>query len=300
MFLIRYYKKELKNMQSLVSVIIPAYNHEKYVQETIKSVIDQTYKNIELIIIDDGSPDKTLEKINELKEACEKRFVRFIVQTQDNQGTCVTMNKLLECVQGEYVYLIASDDKMSPDAIETLYAFLSQNEDYALAVGENLFIDGDSIQCYWDANKNNVYDLKDAVRTSFSDFLIKMASRVDFLSDEFGSYESLLIGNYIPNGYLIRKSIFEKIGYFTKDAPLEDYYLMLQISKYAKMKYINKPLFYYRWHGANTISRVKDMMELTRLTQLNELTNIANFPDPNFQLILLNHIHKNLSEILHR
>lgn len=287
-------------MDSLVSVIIPAYNHEKYVQETINSVIAQTYKNVELIIIDDGSPDKTLEKINELEEACEKRFVRFIVQTQENQGTCVTMNKLLESAQGEYVYLIASDDKMPPDAIETLYAFLSQNEDYALAVGENLFIDGDSKQCYWDAYKNRVYDLKEAVHTSFTDFLIKLASRVNFLSDEFGSYESLLIGNYIPNGYLIRKSIFEKIGYFTKDAPLEDYYLMLQISKYAKMKYITKPLFYYRWHDANTISRVKDMMELTRLTLLNELTNIANFPDSKFQLALLNHLNKNLGAILNK
>lgn len=289
----------MKNMQPLVSVLIPAYNHEKYVQETINSVIDQTYQNIELIIVDDGSPDKTLEKINELKKACEKRFTRFVVQTQENQGTCTTLNRLLEFAQGEYVYIIASDDKMSADAIETLYSFLSLNDDYALAVGGNLFMDGDSKQCYWDAYKNRVYNKKDAVFLSFSDFLIRLASRVDFLSDEFGSYESLLIGNYIPNGYLIRKSIFDKIGYFTKEAPLEDYYLMLQISKYAKMKYIPKQLFYYRWHDANTISRVKDMMGLTRLTVLNELTNVANFPDPKFQLALLNHLNKNLGAILH-
>lgn len=299
--MISIYSRLLKgSMDSLVSVIIPAYKHEKYVQETINSVIAQTYKNIELIVIDDGSPDKTLEKINELNEECEKRFTRFVVQTQANQGTCVTLNKLLEQAQGEYVYIIASDDKMTPDAIETLYNFLSQNEDYALAVGENLFMDGDSKKCYWDAYKNRVYNLNDAVFLSFSDFLIRLASRVNFLSDEFGSYESLLIGNYIPNGYLIRKNIFDKIGYFTKEAPLEDYYLMLQISKYSKMKYITKPLFYYRWHDANTISRVQDMMELTRLTLLNELTNIANSPDPKFQLALLNHLNKNLGAILHK
>lgn len=289
----------MKN-KPIVSILCPAYNHEKYVQETIHSVIAQTHKNIELIIIDDGSKDKTLEKINELKLACEKRFVRFVLKSQDNQGTCVTLNKLLECAQGEYIYFLASDDKISPDAIKTLYSFLSQNHDYALAVGENFFIDEESKQCYWDAYRNIVYESKDAAFFSFSDFLIRIASRVNFLSDEFGSYESLLIGNYIPNGYLIRRNIFEKTGYFCSEAPLEDYYLMLQISKYAKMKYIPKKLFYYRWHAANTASRVQHMVELTRLTLLNELAIIDRFPDPKFQLALLSHLNKNIGAILHR
>lgn len=284
-------------MESLVSVIIPAYNHEKYVQETIHSIIAQTYKNIELIIIDDGSKDKTLEKIKELELACKKRFIRLVVQSQENQGTCITLNKLLEFAEGEYIFLIASDDKVAPNAIETLYTFLSQNESYALAVGENLFMDEHGNQCYWDLFRNIVYEEENAFFHSFSDFLIKATRRVNFLSDEFGSYESLVIGNYIPNGYLIRKNIFEKTGYFTTEAPLEDYYLMLQISKYAKMKYIPKPLFYYRWHAANTSSRMGHMVEITRLTLLNELNMISKFPDPKFQLILLDYLNNN-SDIL--
>ena len=56
------------NNQSLVSVVIPCYNHEKFVQDCIKSVIDQTYQNIELIIIDDGSKDQSVEKIKEMAE----------------------------------------------------------------------------------------------------------------------------------------------------------------------------------------------------------------------------------------
>ena len=60
--------------KTLVSVIIPAYNHEKYVQETIKSIINQTYQNIELIVIDDGSKDSTWQKILEMKDKCGRRF----------------------------------------------------------------------------------------------------------------------------------------------------------------------------------------------------------------------------------
>ena len=56
--------------KSLVSVLIPAYDHEKYVQETIKSIINQTYQNIELIIVDDGSKDSTWQKIQEMREEC--------------------------------------------------------------------------------------------------------------------------------------------------------------------------------------------------------------------------------------
>jgi len=61
------------------------------------------------------------------------------------------------------------------------------------------------------------------------------------------------IGNHIPNGHLIRKSIFKKTGLYVKEAPLEDLYMNMQIAKYSKMKLLNVTLFYYRWHEKNTI-----------------------------------------------
>lgn len=279
-------------MNDLISVIISAYNHENYIQESMKSIINQTYQNLEFIIIDDGSSDSTFAKINELKDICEKRFSRFISLTHENKGVCLTMNEMLDLTQGKYVFMLASDDVAAPNAIEVLHDFLSQNENYALAVGENLFIDSESKQCYWDMDRNAVYTEEEAAFTSFSDFLIKVAQarNLDFLSDEFGSYSSLLMGNYIPNGYLVRRNIFDKTGYYTEEAPLEDYYLMLQISKYAKMKYIPQPLFYYRWHSANTASQRAKMVDHTQKTFWYEVNNIQNCKDPNIQRMLLNHL----------
>lgn len=268
------------SVNNLVSVIVPAYNHEKYIKETINSIIDQTYKNIELIIVDDGSKDSTLQKINEMREICEKRFVRFVVEAQENQGTCTTMNRLYEIAKGDYVYIIASDDIAASEAIQTLHDFLSQNENYALAVGENKIIDEDSKLCYWDKNKNIVYNIEECFYHSYSDFLMKWATNIDFFSDEFGSYPLLLLGQHVPNGTLIRKSIFEKTGYHTKKAPLEDYYIFLQIAKYSKMKYIPKPLFYYRWHGANSVKQSKKMSKFAKKTRLYEIEMVKKSKDP--------------------
>ena len=101
------------------------------------------------------------------------------------------------------------------------------------------------------------------------DFLQRL-KKLDFSLNIFGTYSTLYTGNYIPNGYLIRKSIFEKIGYFTPEAPLEDYWLMLQISQYAKMKYIDEILFSYRWHNTNTVKNISKMSMITEKTSKYE------------------------------
>ena len=262
-------------MCALVSVLIPSYNHEKYVQETINSIINQTYQNIELIVIDDGSKDSTWQKIQEMKEVCQKRFVNVIFEIKQNEGTCATFNKLLEKANGEYVYIIASDDTAMPNAIEKEVMFLMNNPDYALCVGDNAIMDSSSKICYWEKELNIIYDTPKAKYKTFGEYLQK-THELDFSSNLFGQYKYLYRGNHVPNGYLIRKSIFDKIGYFTKEAPLEDYWLMLQISKYAKMKYIDEVLFNYRWHETNTIKQKDKIIDYTNKTKEYENNLLEN------------------------
>ena len=191
----------------LVSVIFPAYNHEKYVQETIKSVINQTYENIELIVVDDGSSDSTWQKIQEMKEECEKRFVRVVFETKENGGVCSALKRLYELVQADFIMQTASDDLLKPELIEKEMEFLLNNPDYLLCTCNDEIIDSNSRQCYWDMARNNVYDISKAVFKTFGDFLKRTKPNIDFNSELFGSYISLYGGNYISIGYIFRKSV---------------------------------------------------------------------------------------------
>jgi alpha-1,3-rhamnosyltransferase len=272
------------NYSPLVSVIIPAYNHERYIQETILSIINQTYKNIELCIIDDGSNDLTYDKICEMEIKCKKRFVRFDFSKQENRGIIEAVNSLINMTRGEYVYIIASDDVAAPHAIETELDFLANHSDYALCVGNNDIIDENSRRCFWDKYKNNVYDVEEAHYISFSDCLIKNYPEINFFSEDFGSYYNLIqYSNHIPNGYLIRKAIFEKTGLYTTEAPVEDYWMMIQIAKHSKKKYLCDTLFYYRWHGKNTVRNqvMGEFIYKTLFYEFQRLTGIEEVYDQN-------------------
>ena len=247
------------NSNDLISVIIPAYNHERYVQDTINSILKQTYPNIELIIVNDGSPDRTHNKIKELLPQCQAHFRRVEYINKENEGVIKSLNLCLSLAQGEYVYAIASDDRASTHALEILHTYLSQHRDVGLAVGDNQFIDETNRRCFWSKNQSRVYDANKAYSLTHAEHLKKLRPDVDFSGSLFGSYPTLLSGNYIPNGYLIRKSLLDLTGGYSDQAPLEDLHLMLQIAKQAKMKYIDQILFDYRWHDTNTIKQKTQM-----------------------------------------
>ena len=261
----------------LVSVLIPAYNHALYVGSTINSIMAQDYANVELITIDDGSKDNTLEVIESMRERCEQRFIRFHVETQENQGTCVTLNKLFSLAKGDYVLLIASDDELLPNAITSLVEKLKQTPEAGLVVGRNVIMDGDGKTCYWDAARNNVYDPAKAKYLSFSDFLD--ATNYPTTHPKWGTYEALIQCNHIPNGHLIRKSVLDKIPPFTKEAPLEDWWLMLQIAKISKIVSIDKETFRYRWHTTNTIKQTEKVWQYHRKTMECEEKYITGLKD---------------------
>lgn len=252
----------------LVSVVIPAYNHELYAQNSIKSIISQTYKRIELIVIDDGSTDETWNKIIELKNVCENRFERVVFQTQKNIGTGATLNELIGLCKGDYVYVIASDDVSVPTAIREQLECLRVEKKYALCVGDNAFIDSAGNECYQDANGNFTNDKKSAKFFTFGQAL-QFSRKLNFATDDFGKYSELYKINHVPNGYLIRKKALKGFR-FSTDAPLEDWALMLFLAKYYKFKYINKVLFKYRQHNANTIKNVGSIYKKDLRTRLNE------------------------------
>lgn len=250
---------------ALISVLIPAYNHENYIQDTIDSVIRQTYNNIELIILDDGSSDNTLAKIKEYESKCQKRFKRFLYSTQKNQGTVKTLNSLLSKAKGEYIAMIASDDMYYDEALELELEELKKDPNISLVTGRSTVINSHGKVCYLNSKQQPTESISCAKWIDYNDY-ISSIRKVDYLSNKFGRYDDLIKCNYITNGYLIKRSFLDKILPFREEAPLEDYWLMLQLSKISKFKFINKPLCYYRIHDTNTLKNKPLMAKMSEKT----------------------------------
>lgn len=100
-----------------VSIVIPVYNNESYVEKCIRSVLEQTYRNLEIIIINDGSTDKSGEILQKLAEEDK----RILLVTQKNAGVSAARNKGIELATGEYLTFIDGDDYVDSDYIEKLY-----------------------------------------------------------------------------------------------------------------------------------------------------------------------------------
>lgn len=107
----------LTKQKPKISVIIPVYNVEKYLRKCLDSLLNQTFKDIEIICINDGSPDNSLNILNEYASKDE----RIIVISQENQGPGAARNKGLEIAQGEYLSFIDPDDWVSQNFLESLY-----------------------------------------------------------------------------------------------------------------------------------------------------------------------------------
>ena len=115
-------------MNKLVSIIIPVYNVEKYLAECIESVLKQTYQNIEILLIDDGSPDNS----GKICDEYEEKDSRVRVIHKENGGVSSARNVGLEQANGEYITFIDSDDFVSESYIEELYIALENgNSDLA-------------------------------------------------------------------------------------------------------------------------------------------------------------------------
>lgn len=109
---------------SLISIIVPAYNAEKWIEQACRSVFEQTYENWELIVVDDGSKDRTFE----LLTALSKQQPKLRVIHTENGGVCRARNTGLEAAKGEYIGFLDADDCMMPHALEVLARGLEENE----------------------------------------------------------------------------------------------------------------------------------------------------------------------------
>ncbi|MCI8346523.1 MAG: glycosyltransferase family 2 protein [Bacilli bacterium] len=121
-----------------ISIIIPAYNAEKYIKETLESILSQTFHKIEVIVIDDGSKDKT----NQLVEKYQKKHPDIIqLYSQKNLGQSSARNKALQYVSGDYIAFVDADDTLKKDCLEKLYSKIEEEKADIVICGYEKFYD---------------------------------------------------------------------------------------------------------------------------------------------------------------
>jgi alpha-1,3-rhamnosyltransferase len=233
--------------EPLVSIVVPVYNHEKYVAATVRSLIAQTYSNLELIVINDGSQDSSLDVVHQLATDCQYRFKRYLELDQLNEGGAAALNRGIEASQGELLFFIASDDLVEPGAIKVLVPEMLQDPELGLVCGDADFIDGNGASIEREAYNGKRF-------SSFVRFHIESKSGFDLAAD-FGTYGSFIDHNYIPIGLLIRKCYFLRSGCYDPTFVLEDWGAWLSLSKICRFKFVDQILCHYRLHGENTFMR---------------------------------------------
>jgi glycosyltransferase involved in cell wall biosynthesis len=227
----------------LVSVIMPSYNHEKYVIDAANSVLTQTYGQLELIVVDDGSTDSSLDLLRSITDN------RILILEQENKGAHAAINRGLEAAQGDYLAIINSDDLFHPRRISKCL--------------ETIDSEGTGLACSW-IEIINSEGLQIGVKKGWSNLLPKWTSNVHshayWLNDSFAL--NLLSSNFVSTttNMFFRRFVYEKIGGMRNLRFCHDWDFMFRVCELFQCSMIQEPLMRYRIHGSNTISTNKEWM----------------------------------------
>lgn len=236
-----------KHIQPLVSVVIACYNHEKFVQESLQSVINQTYQNIELMIIDDGSSDGSTEEIKKMIAACEQRFTRFEFRSRPNKGLSLTLNEALEWCQGKYFSGVASDDVILKEKIKMQVKYLEEHQQCVAVFGGYYLIDDQGNTISSEKSPDCVYDFKD-----------------------------ILVHRHnlpAPTQMIVLNSIL-MVGGYKPEIIIEDWYMWLKLAHLGELHYVSEYFSKYRTHS-NNISKKINIMHHGRLQVISDYKNNA-------------------------
>lgn len=229
----------------LISVAIPAYNHAHYIETCLTSVYNQTYPNIELVIIDDGSQDDTRIQIDSFLAQHANRFAHTVFRSRPNRGVSATSNEAIESCNGEWVHLLGSDDVIYPDKIQRQCYFIQQWNDPALAL---VYADAD----YLDETGR---------------VLPKRQGQRPASEPDHSAYQWLFLHNPITNPTLaLKRDAFLNLGGFDESLRLEDWDCWLRLSTRHAIARVPEILAGYRYHPHNTSHNQQLMLHAMLLT----------------------------------
>ena len=236
----------MRDKTPLVSVTICCYNSERYIVQTIQSVLDQTFTDFELIIVNDGSTDRTEEIVLGFADP------RIRYEYQENRGLAATRNRTLELARGKYVAFLDHDDLWMPDKLALQISLMGTREDVAVVYGNAATIDADG----------------NIISERYNDFRIA----------DGNVFTDLLIYDFINwQTVVMRRSVLEDLGGFRPYDIVEDYDVLLRSALGHTFVGIDQVVAQYRRHASN--SSHNSMKLWLELLELKEYW-LAHLPEP--------------------
>lgn len=217
-------------MTPLVSIIIPLYNHEQFIVKCLDSVRDDSYPNKEIVIIDDGSKDASVEMVRQWQAAnagipnCSFTFL-----ARENRGLTKTLNELVGLSNGDLVAVLASDDYLLPGSIETRAKYLERHEDKLAVFADCILVDYNNKISY----KSGLSDLHEGIKSHLN-------------HPRLLSYE--LVFNWCVPGpvFMARKKTYALIGGYNENIVVEDWDFYLRLAAPNLIGFIDSPVAAYR------------------------------------------------------
>ena len=202
-----------KKDELFVSIIIPTYNRANLIKRAINSILNQSYTNYEIIVVDDGSTDNTKEVIESFNEDKINYYVH-----KKNRGAAAARNTGIKYSKGAFIAFQDSDDKWLPEKLEKeMDIFLESSDEIGVVYSGYLYLNNNNKKVYIPSPK-----------------VIKKEGNIHY---------ELLKGNFVTGLSVIRKICFKKVGLFDENLPnLEDWELYIRISKYFSFRFIDEPL----------------------------------------------------------
>lgn len=233
---------------TLISVVIPVYNAQDTIEATLNSVLSQTYRNLEVLVINDGSKDGTLEKLNSIQDS------RLTIYSYPNAGLSASRNRGIELAQGEYISFIDADDLWTPNKLELQLKALQNNPQAALAYSWTDYIDLDGNFLF--AGKH--------------------------ISKSGEVIEELLVNNILENGSnaLIRTHTFAEVGNFDDFlSAAGDWDMGIRIAEKYPFVAVCEPQILYRVSPNSMSANILNQEEQSRVTIERAFSRNPEFSD---------------------
>lgn len=249
----------------LVSVIVPNYNHAKYLGKRIDSVLNQSYKNLEVILLDDASDDRSVEILSEYSQ---KYGFRLIVNSENTGSPFAQWLKGVALASGEYVWIAESDDYADPELVTELIQLLQSDKEITLAYCQS-----------WQVDQN---DQKIGSMLRWTDTLDGDRWERNYVNDgALECVEYLSARNTIPNAsaVIFRKRTFPDVSDLLDMKLAGDWIVWSRIVRLGKIAYCSEHLNYFRTHKNTSRELIQwKMKEIESFRAVTENLDYSSLP----------------------